>query len=184
MANELRARHPAFGLTVYALLLRASDGQAYKGGGAFEPPAAQGWALYAVPAVEQDAAHGTGLYYASMPGGLPAGLYEAWLYSRLGATPAPTDTLIAQQSLDWGGAAELGTYAAYAVVMQTPMAEAYATRGAAPTLEQMQFMAWAALSEFGVVGTTLTCRRLDDATAAMTFTLDSAAAPTNRTRAS
>jgi len=57
VANEIRARYPQFGQALYAVLLRARDGQAYRGG-AFEAPLAADWASYALPATEQDAAHG------------------------------------------------------------------------------------------------------------------------------
>jgi len=53
-----------------------------------------------------------------------------------------------------------------------------------PTLAQMQFMLLSALTQFGIIATTLTTRRLDGTTAAMTYTLDSAANPTTRVRAS
>jgi len=202
MANELKARYATFGLTVYAVLIRASDGQAYNGAG-FVTVSAAAWPSYFIPAYEQDAANGTGVYYASMPANIPAGLYEIWFFRRVGATAAPSDTLITQQYLDWSGTVELGLssitaggtgtfsvtvggYAAgkdpYTLVVKTPMTEGYAPKNTQPTLEQMSYMCWSALSEFGVNGTSIVCRKIDDATTAMTFSLDSATLPTNRTR--
>lgn len=63
------------------------------------------------------------------------------------------------------------------------LTESYAADGVAPTLEQAVFAIMQGVLEFGIVGTTLSVRKLDKATAAQTFTLDSATAPTSRTRA-
>ncbi len=71
----------------------------------------------------------------------------------------------------------------YTLVMLAAMTEGYAAKGAAPTMEQAAFMIWSSVSEFSIVGTTITTRKIDDATAAMTFTLDSSSNPTSRTRA-
>jgi hypothetical protein len=64
------------------------------------------------------------------------------------------------------------------------MTEGYAADGVAPTLEQAVFAIMQGVLEFGIVSTTLTVRKLDKATAAQTFTLNSATSPTSRTRAS
>lgn len=61
--------------------------------------------------------------------------------------------------------------------------ESYAADGAAPTPAQLAFMLWSALSEFAISGATLTCKKLDGTTAAMTFTLAPSGNPTSRTRA-
>lgn len=63
------------------------------------------------------------------------------------------------------------------------MTEAYAADGAAPTPEQALFMLISVLFERSISGTTLTAKKLDGTTAAMTFTLDDASAPTSQTRA-
>lgn len=63
------------------------------------------------------------------------------------------------------------------------MTEAYAADGAAPTPQQAFFMIWALLAERSISGTTLTAKKLDGVTSAMTFTLDSATTPTSQTRA-
>lgn len=70
-----------------------------------------------------------------------------------------------------------------ASLLTTALTEAYAADGAAPTLAQLLFMIWGAVAEFSISGTTLTVKKLDGSTTAMTFTLDSATAPTSRTRA-
>lgn len=69
-------------------------------------------------------------------------------------------------------------------ITRTAMTEAYAADGSTPTMEQMLYMLWASLSEFAISGTTITAKKLDGSTTAMTFALDSSTAPTSRTRAS
>jgi hypothetical protein len=68
-------------------------------------------------------------------------------------------------------------------ILRTPMAEEYAADGAPMTAEQALHMIWALAAERAVAGTTLTARRLDGSTTAMTFTLNSATTPTEQTRA-
>ena len=63
------------------------------------------------------------------------------------------------------------------------LTESYASDGTAITAAQAMYMIWSALSEFAISGTTITAKKLDGSTSAMTFTLDSATAPTSRTRA-
>ncbi len=67
-------------------------------------------------------------------------------------------------------------------IFTAQMTEAYAADGVAPTLAEIQFMIWSALSDFSVSGTSITTRKLDGATTAMTFTLDDNTNPTSRTR--
>ena len=71
-----------------------------------------------------------------------------------------------------------------AQILTTPITEAYAASGAAPTLAQILCMIYALLGETSITGTTLTAKKLDRTTPAMTFTLDSATAPTSKTRSS
>lgn len=68
-------------------------------------------------------------------------------------------------------------------VLTTAMTESYAADGDAPTLAQMQYMLWSYLSERSIASVTLTAKKLDGSTTAMTFTLDDADAPTSITRA-
>jgi hypothetical protein len=68
-------------------------------------------------------------------------------------------------------------------ITQTALTEGYATDGATATLEQMLYMLWSALAEFSIASTTITCKKLDGSTTALTFTLDDATNPTSRTRA-
>jgi len=64
------------------------------------------------------------------------------------------------------------------------MTEAYAALGATVTPAQALHQLIAMLNERSISGTTLTAKKLDGSTSAMTFTLDSATAPTSQTRAS
>lgn len=63
------------------------------------------------------------------------------------------------------------------------MTESYATDGSAVTPVQMMYMLWSLAAEKNIVTTTLTAKKLDGSTTAMTFTLDSATSPTSITRA-
>ena len=65
----------------------------------------------------------------------------------------------------------------------TAMTESYAADGATMTPEQARHMIWSALHEFAISGTTITSKKLDGSTTAMTHTIDDATNPTSRTRA-
>jgi hypothetical protein len=73
------------------------------------------------------------------------------------------------------------TQNAAAVLARALDAESYAADGEVPTLSQALWMLWGTVGDYLVSGTTLTVRK-QDGTAAMTFTLDDATAPTSRTR--
>jgi hypothetical protein len=64
------------------------------------------------------------------------------------------------------------------------MTEGYAADGAAPTPVQALFMMISYLFERSVAGVTVTAKKLDGTTTAMTFTLDDGTTPTTQTRAS
>ena len=68
-------------------------------------------------------------------------------------------------------------------VLTTQMTEAYAADGVAPTLAQALFLIQQTIGDFAISGTTMTVKKLDGSTTAGTYTLDSASAPTSRTRA-
>lgn len=68
-------------------------------------------------------------------------------------------------------------------LLTTTLTESYAADGTAMTVAQALYMIWS-LSQAGKSGTTLTTKRLDGVTTAMTFTLDSAVAPTTISRTS
>ena len=83
-------------------------------------------------------------------------------------------------------AAALATDAAQEIadaVKGRQLAESYAADGVAPTLEQAIMGLQQFLQERIISGTTLTVRKLDGTTAAMTFTLSDASNPVSLTRA-
>ncbi len=70
-----------------------------------------------------------------------------------------------------------------ALLTRTLGTETYAADGAVPTLNQCMFMLLSKHFEMAIVGTTMTCKKLDGTTTSMTFTLDDATTPTAITRA-
>ena len=66
----------------------------------------------------------------------------------------------------------------------TAATESYAGDGAAATPAQLLYMILCSVSEFAISSTTITGKKLDGSTTAMTWTIDSAVSPTSRTRAS
>lgn len=74
--------------------------------------------------------------------------------------------------------------AAADALLTRSMTESYATNGSAATLAQILHMIWSMIANKSISSTTLTTRKLDHSTTAMTFTLDSATVPTSQTRAS
>lgn len=67
-------------------------------------------------------------------------------------------------------------------ILRSALTQGYAADGQQFTLEQFAYMMVSFLFEQDLSGTTLVTRRLDGATAAMTFTLNDANTPTNITR--
>jgi len=61
--------------------------------------------------------------------------------------------------------------------------ESYAAKGSQATIVQLLYMLLSALGDYGVAGTTITTRKLDGTTTAMTFSTDDATSPTSRARA-
>jgi len=61
--------------------------------------------------------------------------------------------------------------------------ESYAAKGASATIVQLLYMLLSALGDYGVSGTTITTRKLDGTTTAMTFSINDSASPTSRSRA-
>ncbi len=72
--------------------------------------------------------------------------------------------------------------AAISGLLTTQMTESYNTDGTAPTLAQALFLIMQRLTEFSISGTTITVKKLDGSTAALTLTLDDATSPTSSTR--
>jgi hypothetical protein len=63
------------------------------------------------------------------------------------------------------------------------MTESYAAVSSTMTPAQALYMIWALLENRSIASTTLTAKKVDGSTAAMTFTLDSATTPTSQVRA-
>lgn len=112
----------------------------------------------------------------TLDGRIPAALVSGRIDANVGAmaTDVMTSTALAASA-----ASEIAT-----AVLTTAMTESYATDGATMTLAQACYMLLAVGAEFSISGTTLTCKKVDGSTTAMTFTLDDATNPTSRTRAS
>lgn len=70
-----------------------------------------------------------------------------------------------------------------ASLLTTALTESYAADGSTPTLAQFLYMIWSMLAEKSISTTTLTCKKLDGTTNAMTFTLSDATNPVSITRA-
>jgi len=66
----------------------------------------------------------------------------------------------------------------------TAQTESYASDGAAATPAQLLYMILCSISEFSISSTTITGKKLDGSTTAMTWTINDASNPTSRTRAS
>lgn len=116
---------------------------------------------------------------------LPAALVGGRIDASVGAmaTDVVTAAAIAADAIT---SSELATTAVNEIrdaVYQGTLTEGYAADGAAATVEQLLYMIWAAVADFSITSTTLTCRKLDGATSAMTFTLNNETTPTSRTRA-
>ena len=67
-------------------------------------------------------------------------------------------------------------------ILTTQMTESYAADGVAPTLAQSLFLVQQTLTDFGIVGTDLTIRKLDGSSTAAVLTLNDASNPTDATR--
>lgn len=68
-------------------------------------------------------------------------------------------------------------------ILTSQLTESYAADGVAPTLSQAIFLIQQAVTEFAIVTDTIIIKKLDGTTTAATCTMDSASAPTSRTRA-
>ena len=66
----------------------------------------------------------------------------------------------------------------------TAQTESYASDGAAATPAQLLYMIYCCVGEFAISSTTITGKKLDGSTTAMTWTINDASNPTSRTRAS
>lgn len=81
------------------------------------------------------------------------------------------------------GASELANGAIDAIWTRD-LTEAYGGASGPATGAELLYMIFSGVGEFVISGTTLTAKKMDGSSTAMTFTLDSATNPTSRTRAS
>lgn len=80
------------------------------------------------------------------------------------------------------GSSELAA-SAVSEIWTTALTESYNADGAAPTPAQALFLIMQMLTEMSISGTTMTIKKLDGSTTALTLTLNSATTPTSVTRA-
>jgi hypothetical protein len=104
---------------------------------------------------------------------------SGYIDTEIAAILADTNELQA----DWANGGRLDLLIDSIVAATVTFAEAYAAKGAAPTLPQLLYEVRALLAEKAISGTTMTTKKIDGTTSAGTFTLDSATAPTSITRA-
>jgi len=111
---------------------------------------------------------------------LLASSYTAPDNTSIAAILVDTNELQTNQG-NWLTATGFSTLTA-ADILTTALTESYATDGATFTLSQALYMIWATVNEYSAAGTTITAKKLDGATTAMTWTLDDGTNPTSRTR--
>jgi hypothetical protein len=169
-----------------------------KNGGAFAAPSGavsetgDGW--YALtPAGADVATNGVLLLHATAPGADPADVkcqvvafspYDPAALGLADLAAAPSLAEIKAGILDDPLSAHTaaGTPGAALGVLVGALAESYAANGQPATLAQLLYGMMAILANVSQSGTTLTASKLDGETPAMTFTMDSATAPTMRRR--
>lgn len=108
--------------------------------------------------------------------------YDPNAGSNLGLTNL--DATISSRLAASGYTAPPAAAAVAAAVLSVALTESYAAANAAPTLAQLMLLVGQMLSNMTISGTTMTVYKLDGATPAATFSLNSATAPTSIVRAS
>ncbi len=171
-----------------------------KNGGAFTAPAGavtemgDGWYSLA-PAGADTTTNGVLLLHATAAGGDPADVkcqvvafspYDSGALGLADLAAVPSLPAIKAGILDEPLASHTaaGTSGAALGTLIGTLAESYAANGQAATMAQLLYGIMAILANVSQNGTTVTAQKLDGTTPAMTFTLDSATAPTARHRAS
>ena len=109
-------------------------------------------------------------------------------YTGTGYTAIPWnsswDTEVQSECTDALNAYDPPTKAEMDAMWTTAQTESYASDNAAATPAQLLYMILCSVSEFAISGTTITGKKLDGSTTAMTWTINDASNPTSRTRAS
>jgi hypothetical protein len=99
-------------------------------------------------------------------------------------TTVGTVNALAADSVNAGAMNANATAEIADAILTRQMTESYAADGTAPTPAQMLFQIWSFLANKVVTGVTVSCKRLDGTTEAMTMTLDDADNPTSILRGS
>jgi hypothetical protein len=112
---------------------------------------------------------------------IPAG----WITAAGIATGAIDADALASDAVTeiWAGSTAPTSSTIATAVHTTQMTESYNTDGTAPTLAQAIFVTMQRLTEFAISGTTITVKKLDGSTSALTLSLNDATTPTSSTRA-
>jgi len=109
-------------------------------------------------------------------------------YTGTGYTAIPWnsswDTEVQSECTDALNAYDPPTKAEMDAMWTTDLTEAYAVDGENGTPSELLYMILCAVSEFAISGTTITGKKVDGSTTAMTWTINDASNPTSRTRAS
>jgi hypothetical protein len=125
-------------------------------------------------------------YLPSATAGAAGGVFIAGTNAATTVTTALTTTFTGNVTGSVGSLTTNNDKTGYALSAtgSAALTEDYAADGAAPTLNQILYMLYSALSQFSISSTTLTTKKLDGTTTSMVFDLDSATVPTSRTRSS
>lgn len=115
-----------------------------------------------------------------VPATLPSGTVVRFELCSYSGSPAQGDQVIYSDTFVWDGTNRLWVHSP----ITEAMTESYAADGAEATVPQLLYMLWSKLQEFSISGTTVTSKKLDGSTTAMTHTLNDASNPTSLTRAS
>jgi hypothetical protein len=112
---------------------------------------------------------------------IPAG----WITAAGIATGAIDADALASDAVTaiWAGSTAPTSSTIATAVHTTQMTESYNADGTAPTLAQAIFVTMQRLTEFAISGTTITVKKLDGSTSALTLSLNDATTPTSSTRA-
>lgn len=111
---------------------------------------------------------------------IPAGMVDVWGWlGTVAATPTTAGVPEVDVTLVEGADA---TDTLKSTLLTSQLTEAYAADGVAPTVAQALFAIMQRLSSFSISGTTLTVRKIDDSTTAMTFTMNDAINPSSVVR--
>lgn len=119
---KLRLPLGRYSLNVYAIITHPDTGYYWNAvDAAFEELNTANWSEYAVALAEDGGAGATGVYTASLPAGITAGMYHVEARRRTGSTPSPTADTEVLGTEDHGdplAAAAPGSYAAGTVGYQ------------------------------------------------------------------